>query len=107
MTEAHHELFSVWIRDDFPDDFFIRGLPVKRRGRDADPFAGFMNWILEEKKTKGTVFGIRKPYTADAGQSLMIFGRALETPFGPAAGPHTQLCQNLVAAYCAGSRFLN
>ena len=69
------------------------------------PFAGFMNWILEEKKSKGTVFGIRRPYTADAGQSLMIFGRALETPFGPAAGPHTQLCQNLVAAYCAGSRF--
>ena len=69
------------------------------------PFAGFMNWILEEKKTKGTVFGIRKPYIADAGQSLEIFGRALETPFGPAAGPHTQLCQNLVAAYWAGSRF--
>lgn len=68
-------------------------------------FAGFMNWILEEKKTKGTVFGIRKPYIADAGQSLEIFGRALETPFGPAAGPHTQLCQNLVAAYWAGSRF--
>ena len=29
----------------------------------------------------------------------------MEAPFGPAAGPHTQLAQNLIAAYAAGSRF--
>ncbi|MEG0126312.1 MAG: putative selenate reductase subunit YgfK, partial [Clostridia bacterium] len=29
----------------------------------------------------------------------------IETPFGPAAGPHTQLAQNLIAAYAGGSRF--
>ena len=34
-----------------------------------------------------------------------IFGRKLETPFGPAAGPHTQLAQNIAAAYYGGSRF--
>ena len=34
-----------------------------------------------------------------------IFGRPLETPVGPAAGPHTQLAQNIVAAYYTGSRF--
>ena len=34
-----------------------------------------------------------------------MFGRTLETPIGPAAGPHTQMTQNIVAAYYAGSRF--
>jgi NADPH-dependent glutamate synthase beta subunit-like oxidoreductase len=34
-----------------------------------------------------------------------IFGRKLETPVGPAAGPHTQLAQNIAAAYYAGARF--
>ena len=68
------------------------------------PFGNLMNWILEEKK-KGTVFGIRKPFHADSARTYEIFGRKLETPFGPAAGPHTQLAQNIVAAYVAGSRF--
>ena len=68
------------------------------------PFGKLMNWILEEHK-KGAVFGIRKPFTADPDKTYEIFGRKLETPFGPAAGPHTQLTQNIVAAYVAGSRF--
>ncbi len=68
------------------------------------PFGNLMNWILEEKK-KGTVFGVRRPYQADPGRYSEIFGRKLETPFGPAAGPHTQLAQNIVASYVAGSRF--
>ena len=68
------------------------------------PFGNLMNWILEEKK-KGTVFGIRKPFKADPARTYEIFGRKLETPFGPAAGPHTQLAQNIVASYVAGSRF--
>lgn len=68
------------------------------------PFGNLMNWILEEHK-KGAVFGIKKPYKADPSKTYEIFGRKLETPFGPAAGPHTQLTQNIVAAYVAGSRF--
>lgn len=67
-------------------------------------FGNLMNWILEEHK-KGTTFGIRRPFKADADKTSQIFGRKLETPFGPAAGPHTQLTQNIVAAYVAGSRF--
>ena len=63
-----------------------------------------MNWILEEHK-KGAIFGIRRPFVADQSKKYEIFGRTLETPFGPAAGPHTQLTQNIVAAYVAGSRF--
>lgn len=69
------------------------------------PFSSLMNWIMAEKEEKGTVFGIKKPYIADSSKNRVIFGRKLETPIGPAAGPHTQLAQNIVAAYYAGSRF--
>jgi putative selenate reductase len=68
------------------------------------PFAELMNWVLEERK-QGSVFGIRRPYVAPKGKVLDLFGEHLETPFGPAAGPHTQLSQNLIAAYYAGCRF--
>ena len=66
-------------------------------------FGQLMNWVLEEKRTKGTVFGQHRAYVAD--KSMEIFGRNLETPIGPAAGPHTQLTQNIVASYYAGARF--
>ncbi|GAA4295763.1 putative selenate reductase subunit YgfK [Anaerocolumna aminovalerica] len=69
------------------------------------PFDRLMNWILEEKKNRNTVFGVRKAYVAKEGRNLDLFDEKLETPFGPAAGPHTQLAQNLVASYYAGSRF--
>ena len=68
------------------------------------PFSDLMNWILEEHK-QGSVFGIRRPFAAEKGKVLELFGEHLETPFGPAAGPHTQLAQNIVAAYYAGCRF--
>ena len=68
------------------------------------PFGNLMTWIVEEHK-KGAIFGIRRPFTANPAKTYEIFGRKLETPFGPAAGPHTQLAQNIIAAYVAGSRF--
>lgn len=69
------------------------------------PFGNLMNWILEEKKKQGTVFGVRKQYQADPAKTLSIFGERIETPFGPAAGPNTQLAQNIIAAYLTGCRF--
>lgn len=69
------------------------------------PFGDLMEWILEEKKNRGTVFGVRRQYQADPGKALTIFGEKIETPFGPAAGPNTQLAQNIIAAYLTGCRF--
>ena len=69
------------------------------------PFHALMQWILEEKKAHGTVFGVRRAFRPEEGKMLELFGEHLETPFGPAAGPHTQLAENLIAAYYAGSRF--
>lgn len=69
------------------------------------PFSQLVEWIMNEHDTKGTVFGVYRPFQADVSGSRNIFGRNLETPIGSAAGPHTQLTQNIVAAYYAGSRF--
>lgn len=68
-------------------------------------FEQLLDWILTEKKKYGTVFGEHHAYRADRRYIRTLFGRDLETPVGPAAGPHTQLTQNIVAAYYAGSRF--
>lgn len=68
-------------------------------------FGQIMDWVLEEKKSKNTVFGLHRPFVADAAKASEIFGRKLETVIGPAAGPHTQLAQNIIASYYGGSRF--
>ena len=68
------------------------------------PFRELMEWVLTEYKT-GSVFGVKRPYHPTPGKLLSIFGETMETPFGPAAGPNTQLTQNILAAYYAGARF--
>lgn len=68
-------------------------------------FEQLVDWGLQEKKKRGTVFGQHHAYRADGTHNRTMFGRTLETPIGPAAGPHTQMTQNIVAAYYAGSRF--
>lgn len=69
------------------------------------PFEQLLNWVRTEHDDKGTVFGVRRPYVADPAKAQTIFERKLETPIGPAAGPNSQLAQNIVASYYAGSRF--
>ncbi|WP_349669236.1 putative selenate reductase subunit YgfK [Lacrimispora sp.] len=69
------------------------------------PFSQLMNWVRKEQGKQDSVFGVYRPYRADESHNRELFGRTLETPIGPAAGPHTQLAQNIVAAYYAGSRF--
>ena len=68
------------------------------------PFKSLMNWIVTEYAHEGEIFGVHMPYYA-TGKMLPIFGETIETPFGPAAGPNSQLAQNIIAAYFAGARF--
>lgn len=63
-----------------------------------------MNWVLTEAPS-GTIFGVHHRLQADPNRTYTIFDRPLEMPFGPAAGPHTQLAQNIAAGYAAGARF--
>ena len=68
------------------------------------PFKSLMNWIVTEYSREGEIFGVHAPYIAK-GKTLPIFGEKIETPFGPAAGPNSQLAQNIIASYMAGARF--
>ena len=69
------------------------------------PFGHLMNWALEEYQKNGSFFGVPNPIRHIDGEALPIFDEKIEAPFGPAAGPHTQLAQNIIAAYAAGARF--
>jgi len=70
------------------------------------PFAKIMDRVLVEKEKYNTIYGVSKLYTHNNGKELNVFNHKLENPLGPAAGPHTQLAQNLIASYVGGSRFL-
>ncbi len=72
------------------------------------PFAQIMKWALAEFARHGRIFGVRKEkfYVNATGKHISIFGQELASPIGPAAGPNSQLTQNIVAAYLAGSRFM-
>ena len=68
------------------------------------PFDRLMNRILTEHQ-EGAVFGMQKCYRAKNLKPNTLFGRKLEGQIGPAAGPNTQLAQNIVASYYGGARF--
>ena len=68
------------------------------------PFDRLMNRVLVEHQ-EGAVFGMQKCYRAKNLQPNTLFGRKLEGQIGPAAGPNTQLAQNIVASYYGGARF--
>lgn len=71
------------------------------------PFDKLMTWIFDEYTHHKSIFGIPqgKFYKKRDEPNLQIFGTSLENPLGPAAGPHTQLAQNIIAAYLTGGRF--
>ncbi len=68
------------------------------------PFNKLMLHILAEQK-QGSVFSVKRAFVPTEGKLLPLFAEKMETPIGPAAGPHTQLCQNIISAYYAGCRF--
>ncbi len=67
------------------------------------PFGTLMDWVLGEYRSQGTVFGVPKGPVYQFRSPM--FRETAEVPLGPAAGPHTQLAQNIIAAYVSGARF--
>lgn len=63
--------------------------------------------ITEEYIKENSIFGITETNFYKEQQSLFfkIFNNSISTPVGPAAGPHTQLAQNIISAYLTGGRF--
>ena len=69
------------------------------------PFKNLMEWIVDEEKNRHSIFGVRKYYKADVKKGFNIYKEHIETPIGPAAGPNSQLAQNIISSYIAGARF--
>ena len=68
-----------------------------------------LSWILREEQ-HGKIFGYYKelffvPQTNDTFR-MDRYGQTLESPIGVAAGPHTQLAQNIILAWLFGARYL-
>ncbi len=68
------------------------------------------SWVFAELNARNSVFGIPRQHffvpQADAAYRTNVYGNPLETPFGPAAGPHSQMAQNIVAAWLCGARYI-
>ncbi len=68
------------------------------------------DWILREYDERREIFGIHESlfFTPSEGDPFTMtrFGTPMESPIGVAAGPHTQMAQNLIAAWLCGSRYL-
>ncbi len=69
-----------------------------------------LQWILTDLEERNEIFGIAREqfFTPDPSDAFRMhrYGELLETPLGVASGPHTQLAQNIVAAWLTGSRYI-
>jgi len=74
------------------------------------PFEVLLDWILVEYRSNASIFGIPSAQfflpESEPRCATELHGSHLATPFGPAAGPHTQLAQNIVSAWVCGGRFI-
>ncbi|NOX46973.1 MAG: putative selenate reductase subunit YgfK [Chlorobi bacterium] len=74
------------------------------------PLSQLTEITLSQLDNHKEVFGIPedlffKPNAEDPFRSYR-YGQLLETPFGVAAGPHTQMAQNIVVAWLTGARYI-
>jgi putative selenate reductase len=74
------------------------------------PFAALCRRMLREAERGAGIFDLpaRRFVTGAGGRDLAVslHGQVAATPLGPAAGPHTQLAQNIVLSWLAGGRTL-
>ncbi len=74
------------------------------------PLVRLAQAMRSEYEARGTMLGVPRtlffsPSAHDVLRSLR-YGRLLETPLGVAAGPHTQMVQNVAAAWLCGARYM-
>ena len=74
------------------------------------PFAALVTRIFRELEECGSIFDLpaRKFYLGAPGLDLScrFHGELASTPLGPAAGPQSQLAQNIVLSYLGGGRIM-
>ena len=68
-----------------------------------------LKWILDEEK-KGKIFGYYKELFFNPSEKDLFkvkkYDKVLDTPIGVAAGPQTQLSQNIILSWLFGARFI-
>jgi len=72
------------------------------------PFEELLTRIFDEYQQHHSIFGIPEQqfYSPANQRRVSVFGENCATPIGPAAGPHTQLAQNIITAWLTGGRFI-
>ncbi|MDJ1654514.1 putative selenate reductase subunit YgfK, partial [Raoultella sp. Ech2A] len=72
------------------------------------PFEELLTRIFDEYQQHRSIFGIPQQqfYIPVTSRRLNVFGESCATPIGPAAGPHTQLAQNIITSWLTGGRFI-
>ncbi|MCX8057503.1 MAG: putative selenate reductase subunit YgfK, partial [Ignavibacteria bacterium] len=72
------------------------------------PLQNLLEWIFNELINEQSIFGIPKKnfFKKTNGNYFDFIDKKIETPFGPAAGPHTQLAHNIITSYLVGGRFI-
>lgn len=74
------------------------------------PLSVLASRMFAELRRNDSIFDLpaRRFVLGDPGRDLSVnvHGRRAATPFGPAAGPHTQLAQNIVLAWLGGARII-
>ena len=72
------------------------------------PFEELLERITGELRNQGSIFNIKKEmfFSDDEKKNIRVFNQSARTPLGPAAGPHTQLAQNIITSYLVGARFI-
>ncbi len=68
-----------------------------------------LQWILNDldrDEALGIPVGLFLTPNASDPFRMQRYGKLLETPLGVAAGPHTQMSQNIVAAWLCGARYI-
>ncbi|MCK5156224.1 MAG: putative selenate reductase subunit YgfK [Spirochaetales bacterium] len=71
-------------------------------------FKDLLSRVITEYERDASLFGISKEhiYRKSDTNTIPVFNQTCAMPIGPAAGPHTQLAQNIIASYLAGGRFI-
>ena len=71
------------------------------------PFEKLLGRIFQEYEQNKTIFGIHDTqfYHKNDKKFYKVLNASIEEPIGPAAGPHTQLAQNIIVSYLCGGRF--
>ena len=81
--------------------------PMEKAFRSA-PLELLTRWIFSELDSRDSVMGIPKLNFQIPHPKLArsMFGHTVAAPLGVAAGPHTQLAQNIVSSWLCGARFI-